>query len=57
MKMEEIPINIGSVSIDAAMVVPLLVVFVVCLLLGIGAHRTLATFAIGAIVIGAIMAH
>lgn len=57
MKSEDIPFTIGSFSLDADAVIPMAIVFGIAFLMLIGAKKELATLAIGAIVIGAILAN
>ena len=57
MKSADIPFTIGSLTFDAQTVIPIAVVFGICFLMLMGARRELATVAIGAMVIGALLAY
>ena len=56
MDIKHVPMSFGSFSVDAAVLAPLAIAVIVGVILLMGARREVATFAVAAGVIGAILA-
>ena len=56
MDIKHVPVSLGSFSLDPATLVPIAIAVIVAAILMMGARREVATFAVAAGVIGAILA-
>ena len=56
MDIKHVPMSIGSFTFDAALLAPVAIAVIVGVILLMGARREVATFAVAAGVIGAILA-
>ena len=56
MDIKHVPVSFGSFTVDAALLAPIAIAVIVGVILLMGARREVATFAVAAGVIGAILA-